>query len=130
MSQTLESNSPVTRVQLATALAQLGLRPGLTVMVHTSLKSLGWVIGGEQTVLEALRDAVGVAGTLVMPTQSWQLCDPAFLDMTPAGWWPTIREHLPVFAPEVSPTRTMGRSPSCSEPCMCRCSHGSLRRRA
>jgi aminoglycoside 3-N-acetyltransferase len=108
MSQTLESNSPVTRVQLATDLAQLGLRPGLTVMVHTSLKSLGWVIGGEQTVLEALRDAVGVAGTLVMPTQSWQLCDPAFLDMTPAAWWPTIREHLPVFAPEVSPTRTMG----------------------
>jgi aminoglycoside 3-N-acetyltransferase len=57
-------------------------------------------------VLEALRDAVGEAGTLVMPTQSWQLCDPAFLDITPAAWWPTIRDHLPVYSAERPPERT------------------------
>jgi aminoglycoside 3-N-acetyltransferase len=108
MNQMLDTESPVTRAQLAADLGRLGVRCGGTVMVHTSLRSLGWVIGGEQSVLEALRDAVGAAGTLVMPTQSWQLCDPAFLDMTPAVWWPTIREHLPIYAPEVSPTRTMG----------------------
>ena len=99
---------PVTRAQLTADLVRLGVEPGLTVMVHTSLRSLGWVVGGEQAVLEALRDAVGEAGTLVMPTQSWQLCDPAFLDITPAAWWPTIRDHLPVYSAELSPTRTMG----------------------
>ncbi|GAA1293826.1 AAC(3) family N-acetyltransferase [Saccharothrix xinjiangensis] len=99
---------PVTRSRLASDLGELGLSTGTTVMVHTSLKSLGWVVGGEQTVLDALRDAVGPSGTLVMPAQSWQLCDPAFLGQAPAAWWPTIRDHLPVYAPQVTPTRTMG----------------------
>jgi hypothetical protein len=62
MNQRLGSDSPVTRAQLATDLTQLGLGTGRTVMVHTYLKSLGRVIGGEQTVLEALRDAVGATG--------------------------------------------------------------------
>lgn len=99
---------PVHRTQLATDLTSLGVTPGMTIMVHTSLKSLGWVIGGEQAVLEALRDAVGPAGTLVMPAQSWQLCDPAFLRQEPQEWWPLIREHLPVYDSAVTPTRTMG----------------------
>lgn len=98
----------VHREGLVRDLRRLGLEPGATVMVHTSLRSLGWVAGGEQAVLEALRDAVGPDGTLVMPTQSWQLCDPEFLDEAPREWWPSIREHLPVYDPEVTPTRTMG----------------------
>ncbi len=70
---------PVNTEQLVAELRALGVHGGSTLMVHTSLRSLGWVIGGTQAVLEALRDAVGPDGTLVMPTQSWQLCDPAFL---------------------------------------------------
>ncbi|MDF1487300.1 aminoglycoside N(3)-acetyltransferase [Tessaracoccus caeni] len=100
--------SPVTRSQLVADLRSLGLPAGATVMVHTSLRSLGWVIGGPQTVLEALRDAVGPEGTLVMPTQSWQLCDPAMLEEAPSEWWPTIRENLPLYDPAVTPSQTMG----------------------
>jgi hypothetical protein len=44
-------------------------------MVHTSLRALGYVVGGEQAVIEALRTAVGPTGTRVMPAQSWQLCE-------------------------------------------------------
>lgn len=99
---------PVTRARLAADLTGLGLGPGSIVMVHTSLRSLGWVVGGEQTVLDALRDAVGVDGTIVMPAQSWQLCDPAFLQDQPADWWQTIRDNLPVYDPDITPTRTMG----------------------
>lgn len=54
-----ESDWPVTRTQLASDLSQLGLGAGMVVMAHTSLKSLGRVVGGEQTVLDALRGAVG-----------------------------------------------------------------------
>lgn len=101
-------SAPVTAAGIAADLRALGIRPGSTLMVHTSLKSLGWVIGGPQAVLEALRDAVGPDGTLVMPTQSWQLCDPAVLNEAPEQWWPTIRENLPLYDPAVTPSQTMG----------------------
>jgi aminoglycoside 3-N-acetyltransferase len=74
------------------------------------MRAIGWVIGGEQAVVDALLHSVGPSGTLVMPTQSWQLCDPAFLgeDHIPEGWWPIIRENLPAYDPARTPTRTMG----------------------
>lgn len=100
--------TPVTGQQLVADLNDLGLPAGATVMVHTSLRSLGWVIGGTQTVLAALREAVGPDGTLVMPTQSWQLCDPEMLQEAPAQWWPTIRDHLPLYDPATTPSQTMG----------------------
>lgn len=108
MTQHSSPSAPVTRSQLVSDLRALGLPTGATVMVHTSLRSLGWVIGGPQTVLEALREAVGPDGTLVMPTQSWQLCDPAMLEEAPSEWWPTIRENLPLYDPAVTPSQTMG----------------------
>ena len=102
------TSRPVTTDQLVADLCALGVQAGMTLMVHTSLRSLGWVVGGPQAVLEALRDAVGPDGTLVMPTQSWQLCDPAFLKEAPAEWWPTIRDHLPLYNQATTPSQTMG----------------------
>lgn len=107
-----ESPAHVATVQSLTAdLADLGVAPGMTVLVHTALSSLGFVIGGEQAVITALGDAVGTEGTLAMPAQSWQLCDPAYLNdpEVPPAWWSLIRESLPLFGPAVTPTRTMGR---------------------
>jgi aminoglycoside 3-N-acetyltransferase len=100
----------VTRERLAADLASVGVEPGMTLLVHASLSSLGWVVGGEQAVVEGLRDAVGKDGTLVMPTQSWQLCDPAYLNAPDVArdWWPAIRDHLPAYDRARTPTRTMG----------------------
>lgn len=102
------SPGPVTTQRLVEDLHALGVPQGATVMVHTSLRSLGWVVGGAQAVLEALREAVGAEGTLVMPAQSWQLCDPAMLQQAPAAWWPMIRENLPLYDPATTPSQTMG----------------------
>ena len=41
-------------------------------MVHTSLKRMGYVCGGAQTVIEALMEVVGKDGTMMMPTHSWK----------------------------------------------------------
>ena len=57
------------------ALKQVGVRDGQTIMVHTSLSSLGFVCGGAQTVIEALIECVGENGTLMMPSQSWKNLD-------------------------------------------------------
>jgi len=98
------------RDKLIDDLRALGLQEGSTVMVHCKLSALGWVPGGEQTVNEALRAVVGTEGTLVMPAQSWQLCDPAYLNdpRVPREVWDDVRASLPVYDPARTPTRTMG----------------------
>ncbi|MCI2237786.1 AAC(3) family N-acetyltransferase [Paenibacillus sp. TRM 82003] len=99
---------PATVQSLTHQLGALGVEAGATLIVHTSLSALGWVVGGVQDVVAALHAAVGPAGTVVMPVQSWQLCDPALLQQTDAQWWPLVREHLPVYDPASTPSKTMG----------------------
>src|SRR5689334_19612096 len=60
----------VTRASLAADLAALGVRRGDTLLVHASLRSLGWACGGPVAVVLALRDALGPDGTLVVPAQT------------------------------------------------------------
>jgi aminoglycoside N3'-acetyltransferase len=49
-------------------LKHLGIKPGCILGVHSSLSSFGYVDGGADTVLEALFEIVGQAGTIVMST--------------------------------------------------------------
>ena len=53
---------------LVADLRALGLQSGDAVMVHSSYKSLGGVVGGPSTVVEALLEVLGPQGTLVVPT--------------------------------------------------------------
>lgn len=78
-------------------------------MVHSSLRELGWTVGGAVTVIRALLEVLGSEGTLVMPAESPQVSDPAGWndDRVRPEWHDTIREHLPVFDPRTTPT-TMG----------------------
>ncbi|MHC4717244.1 MAG: AAC(3) family N-acetyltransferase [Planctomycetota bacterium] len=57
----------VTREQIAEGLRALGLTAGMGVMVHSSLKSFGLVVGGAETVIGALQDVLTTEGTLMMP---------------------------------------------------------------
>jgi aminoglycoside 3-N-acetyltransferase len=58
----------LTRVDLAAGLHALGLRSGDRVVVHASLRSLGPVAGGSETVVDALLDTIGATGLLAVPT--------------------------------------------------------------
>jgi aminoglycoside 3-N-acetyltransferase len=80
------------------------------LLVHSSLSSLGWVCGGATAVVQALLDAVGEQGTIVVPAQTADNRDPStWADPAPpARWWPTIRQHLPAFEPALTPSHAMG----------------------
>ena len=66
----------VSKKDIVEGLREIGLKEGDIVIVHTSLKSMGYVCGGAQTVIEALIEVVTSEGTIVMPTQSWKNLDP------------------------------------------------------
>jgi aminoglycoside 3-N-acetyltransferase len=54
------------------ALRDLGLPQGVPLLVHASLRSLGPVDGGAETVVQGLLEAVGDQGTLLMPALSYE----------------------------------------------------------
>ncbi|WP_282702137.1 AAC(3) family N-acetyltransferase [Streptomyces sp. CC219B] len=103
----------VTRTSLAEALTELGIKPGETILVHSSLRSLGWVCGGAVAAVQGLLDALGPQGTLVVPTQSGDLSDPAVWENPPVPeeWWETVRATMPAYDPRITPTRGVGVIP-------------------
>ncbi|WP_432948724.1 aminoglycoside 3-N-acetyltransferase [Kribbella sp. CA-253562] len=101
--------SPVTRGQIARGVAGLGVEAGDVLMVHVRLSALGWVVGGIDTVVRALGDAVGTDGTLVAFC-GWD-DSPYHVAFWPRRWQ-TAYGELPGFDPAVaSARRDFGRFP-------------------
>jgi aminoglycoside 3-N-acetyltransferase len=61
----------VGRARLVEDLRALGVRTGAIAMVHTRMSAIGWVIGGSETVVRALLEALGSGGTLIAYA-SWE----------------------------------------------------------
>jgi aminoglycoside 3-N-acetyltransferase len=57
----------VSKTRILDDLGKFGVRRGDTLYVFSSLSSIGDVIGGSSTVINALAEAVGTEGTLVFP---------------------------------------------------------------
>lgn len=101
--------APVTRSHLAHALTELGVRHGCVLMVHVQMSALGWMVGGMDAVVWALRDAVGPDGTLVAFT-GWE-DSPYHVSSWPPEWQRAYQDQ-PAFDPNVSASRReFGRFP-------------------
>lgn len=63
-----------TRASLTSDLRRLGVAEGDTVMVHASIRSVGPIDGGVETLVHALLDGLGASGTLVAYVD-WEIGD-------------------------------------------------------
>lgn len=108
-----KSSRPQTIRTLVKDLKNIGVGEGMILLVHSSLSSIGWISGGAVAVILALEEVLGKEGTLIMPSHSGDLSDPAKWENPPVpiDWCEEIRKTMPVFNPELTPTRGVGVIP-------------------
>lgn len=91
--------SKIDRAGIAEGLRALGVRPGSVLLMHSSLRSFGQVIGGADAVIDGILDVIGPEGTLLAPTltghETLSPENPPHIDLrsTP-GWTGRISETL------------------------------------
>jgi aminoglycoside 3-N-acetyltransferase len=79
-------------------------------LVHSSLSSLGWVVGKAEAVVLAIEDALGENGTLLMPAYSMNVPEPSLWrhPPVPESWWEVVRNEWPPFDKDLSPASRLG----------------------
>ena len=90
----------ITRSKLIHDLKKLGVNTGQTVMLHVSVKAIGWIVGGPDVVIHALLEILGPSGTLMMFV-SWE-DSPYDLSKWSEDWQRAYLEECPPFDPATS----------------------------
>jgi len=90
----------VTYSKIAGDLKKLGVKTGDLVELHASVKAIGWVVGGPDTVLQAILDVIGSQGTLMM-LAGWE-DNPYHLPEWPKEKQQAYLEECPAFDPATS----------------------------
>ncbi|MFX0143645.1 MAG: aminoglycoside N(3)-acetyltransferase [Candidatus Hodarchaeota archaeon] len=104
------TQQPNTITTLKRDFEALGIKPGLILIMHSSLSKIGWTVGGAVALIKALMETLTDEGTLVMPTFSGDNTDPSFWENPPVpkAWWDVIRNEMPAYQTDITPTRGMG----------------------
>lgn len=94
---------------------KLGLKNGDIVLVHSSLKSLGYVEGGADCVISSILDTAGEKGTLVVPVLTGKREDsqgqPPVFDVRTTPCWtgriPETVRNMPEAKRSLHPTHSV-----------------------
>ncbi len=89
--------------QLVTQLKDMGIQQGDTLLMHTSLRSLGDVRDRSATLLNAVLNVIGVEGTLMVPTFTASCAD-STENMTDESERNALRMLTPSFNRKTSPS--------------------------
>ena len=111
MQKCIDKNyTPITKEFLNHKFSQLGIKQGDILLVHASLSSLGYIVGGAEALFLALRDVIGEQGTIVVPSQTVEISDPASWQYPPVPeeWHDVIRNTMPAYSKELSYSKAMG----------------------
>jgi aminoglycoside 3-N-acetyltransferase len=112
----MPENLPFTTRSLVEEFRRVGLFAGQVVIMHTSMKAFGrYMVGGGQAVVDALMEVITPEGTLIMPTHSADNTDPASWrnPPVPPEQFDFIRQNIPPYRPESTPTSGMGQINEC-----------------
>ncbi len=101
---------PLTPADLRETFTSLNVGPGSRIILHASLKRVGWIVGGARTVLETLMELIGPSGLLAMPSHSAEIGDPNDWENPPVpeSWIPVIMETMPPYDPRWSAASRLG----------------------
>ncbi|MGQ9530441.1 MAG: aminoglycoside 3-N-acetyltransferase [Candidatus Bathycorpusculaceae bacterium] len=95
---------PITKSRLTYDLKKLGVSSGDTIMLHASVKAIGWIVGGPDVVIQALLEVLGKEGTLMMyvgwEDSPWEA--PYKFAEWPEEWQRAYLEEFPPFNPTTS----------------------------
>jgi aminoglycoside 3-N-acetyltransferase len=103
------SPSPNRGFDTARALKHLGVARGDRLLVHSSLRLLGWVNGGADAVIDAIQDSVGPSGTVMMPAFTFppaEIFDPLRTPSTMGAISETFRKR-PDVTRSIHPTHSV-----------------------
>lgn len=101
-----------TKEQLLQQLRDMGIRPTDNLLVHSSMKSMGDVAGGADTVIDALMEAVP-EGLLMLPTHTWKQMSEEYSLFDPetepvcVGIIPELFRKRPGVVRSLHPTHSM-----------------------
>ena len=116
---------PLTTDIIYKELQSLGVENGMTLLVHSSLSSLGFVCGGAISVILGIIKVLKISsipeigihfnenefesGTIVMPSFSSDYSNPEYWQNPAVPWVDTVKNEWPFFHPLITPTRDMGK---------------------
>ncbi|MFH1069676.1 MAG: AAC(3) family N-acetyltransferase [Candidatus Glassbacteria bacterium] len=105
-----EHSASIDKKRLVRDLQALGLGRDHWVAVHSSMKSIGWVEGGPQTVIEALIETVGDRGGVMIPLFTLARVENIDLAVTPSylGLLPETFRRFPGVVRSANPTHSVG----------------------
>lgn len=96
-------NEVLTKEDFKAALTRLGVKKGMLLYVQSSLRSINYVAGGAQSVIDALMEVVGYDGTIVMHAPTRNLCDPSDNKKNiPRDRYEEVRLSMPAFNKKLS----------------------------
>ena len=97
MTMEISETGEISSDRLCRDLRALGVAAGAALVVHASLRRIGWVAGGAEGLIQALMAVLTPEGTLVMPAFSGQLTGP-----------PGSRDRPQPYDPARTPSQDMG----------------------
>jgi aminoglycoside 3-N-acetyltransferase len=68
LQQAAQSGNVLSKDQISSDLQKLGIEAGDSVLVHCSMSKIGYLENGPLTLIDALKDVLGIEGNILMPS--------------------------------------------------------------